>query len=217
MNTQQLMNHVQGPLGAEVCQILHRYARDVPEDGTILDLNCGYGRSSISLALGLVEGNKDSVSIVSWDPHLVSSDEIDAKDGTLTAFVRNLRLFNVQHKVIPVIHSVRTIPSVLCKKSAHLVVAQVDTKRLSFSDSLGSVSDIAQHLVRKNGKIILVCHNPADEETFRAMSEAVFGKDYKLVQDFGLVRVFEYTANTASDTGGFTKATRTKTTKKDKK
>lgn len=209
MNIQHLMNHVQGQLSAEVCGLLHRYAGEVPEDGTILDLNCGYGRSSISLALGLIEHGKENINIVSWDPHLVQSDELDAKDGTLTAFVRNLRLFNVQHKVIPVIHSVRSVPSVLSKHSAHLVVAQVDTKRLSFTDSLGSITNIAQHLVRKNGTIILVCHNPADQEAFSEMSQALFGKDFKLVEDTGLVRVLQY-MNGASEK-------ETPTTKKDKK
>lgn len=207
MNTDALLNHVQGPLSAEGCALLYRYAQDVPDDGIILDLNCGHGRSSISLGLGLTEAKKDGTSIVSWDPHITDSADLNAtKDGTLTAFIRNLRLFNVHHKVIPVIQSIRTVSNLLSKKSAHLVIAQIATNRVSFADSMVSVVEIAQHAVRKNGKIVLVCHNRADETVFNELGGSLFGEDFMLVDQTGLIRVYQYTGNSVDTSSGFEKA-----------
>jgi SAM-dependent methyltransferase len=223
MDTPSLINHVQGSLSAEGCNLLYRFASELPDEAVIVDLNCGHGRSTIALCYGLTENGK-SASVIACDPHAPKMDTtVDSdKDGSLMAFIRNLKVFQAHPYVTPMVQGISEVPRFIQKQLAHLVVAHIPTQRVPFHDSMDAVVEVSQHLVRKNGHIILICSNSTDRAVFAEMSSILFPEtSFKLVEDIGSIRVYRASkgTETVEKTGSFQRASgkKPKTSGKKKK
>ena len=67
----RILSTIDGNLSKDACKALISLALQVPEDGTILDLNCGAGRSTVLMALANEQAQRN-VTVVSMDSHITN-------------------------------------------------------------------------------------------------------------------------------------------------
>lgn len=152
---------VNGNLKPETCEVLAKLAGSVPSGGTILDLNCGEGRSTICMALALRQVSKEA-TILAIDSHITDPiSETPYQDGTVMRFLLNLRKFEVMQQVVPVVAPAYNL-GFINKRSANLVIIQSPaTSRSAWNeDALEQSMAIAKYALRKGGIIAACC--PAD-------------------------------------------------------
>jgi hypothetical protein len=144
--TTSFLNIVEGRLSKKSCEKLAELVLTLPENGVILDLNCGYGRATISMGMALDEAEQVGMSILAVDTHVLDlRSDHPHSSGSLMKFLDNLRTFKVLHRVTPLIMPVYNVPKLLNKKCANLVVAR------STEDI-----EIARYAIRTKGIIALI-------------------------------------------------------------
>jgi hypothetical protein len=136
----------------------------VPDNGVILDLNCGQGRSTISMALGLIERGNQDVSILAVDSHVTNPlSDFPLQDGTIMKFLDSLAVYNSMRRVVPMIMPVPKVLEVLNRKCANLVVVQSHGSDLT---TLNQYIDVAKFALRTKGIIAVCLPCPVDNLSF---------------------------------------------------
>lgn len=188
----EVMNYTQGTLSLGDCELLAQLASDVPSNGTILDLNCGNGRSTITMALALRENKRGTATIIAVDSHITNPLSINPyKEGSIMTLLESLRHFQVSSWVIPVISPVHTLSRLVDKRSANMVVIQSPaTMMASFSEDVMIASmELSKDAIRRGGSILVCCPNPVYRpqfdrlltQQFNGMPRVVTGKPSEIV------------------------------------
>ena len=168
-----ILNWISGSLAPEDCQTLSRMAADVPANGSILDLNCGNGLSTVFMALAL----RTNVIITAIDSHITNPlSDNPYKEGSLMAFLGALRRFKVAGRVIPIVAPTHVVDRVLNKRSANLIVVQspaVITPALNEDVMVHSI-ELAKYAIRRGGIIVVCCPNPVYRPVFDRMIDQQF-------------------------------------------
>ena len=87
--------HIRGWLSPSEASILYYYAKEVSKKNLIIELGSFYGRSTVSLCLGSVEGNNSK--IIAIDPH-IGIDSYASSDS-YGELVHNLERFGLENNV----------------------------------------------------------------------------------------------------------------------
>lgn len=166
------LNRVSGNISQDVCEILADLTEKVPDNGVILDLNCGKGRSTLSMSMALSERGNQNISILAVDTHVINPlSNSPLQDGSILKFLDNLVVYNSMRRVVPMIMPVPKVLEVLNRKCANLVVVQSYSSDVT---SLNQYIDVAKFALRAKGTIA-VC-NPVDNLNF---PEAIFKITYQ--------------------------------------
>ena len=188
-----ILSKVSGNLSRSVCDELTARAAQVPDDGLILDLCPGAGRSTVVLAASLEAEENGSAKVLAVDTHVTNPlSSTPQEEGTLCAFLQNLRAFRLLHRVTPIIDSIGIVPQIFNKRSANLVVVQVPNTTFNIEDSLAQAVEVAQFAVRKNGKIVVVCPAGIAPENFRRFVASRFTEGFECRGNAGDCLTFEY-------------------------
>lgn len=147
----KIITQTDGNLTAKSCQCVIDTVGKLPPCSSILDLNCGSGRSSVLLAHALDLHNNEGSLVLSVDSHIVNPlAERPFIEGTISNLLSVLCLFNALHRVVPVITPIHNIGRIVSKRSANLVVVQAPSKEV-FVPAIQT----AIYAIRKNGIIII--------------------------------------------------------------
>lgn len=188
-----ILSKVPGNISRDVCNELTRRVASVPDDGLILDLCPGAGRSTVILAAALEAEENGSAKVLSVDTHVTNPlSTAFQEDGTLFAFFRHLRFFHLLHRVTPIIDSIGIVTQIFNKRSANLVIVQVPNTALNIEDSLTQAIEVAQFAVRKNGKIVVVCPCGIAYENFVRFVASRFTEGFELLEGCNEVQTYEY-------------------------
>jgi len=160
------LNQVSGKISQHVCEKLAELAVNVPPNGVILDLNCGEGRSTISMSMALTEAHNYDVSIMAVDTHITNPlSSSPHEDGTLMKFLRNLRSNICLHRVVPMVMPSTKVLEVLNRKCANLVVVQT---RSADTTTLSQHIEVAKFALRAKGTIAVCLDSPVGSLDFPA-------------------------------------------------
>lgn len=188
-----ILSKVPGNLSRLACGELTARAAQVPDDGLILDLCPGAGRSTVVLAASLEAEENGSAKVLAVDTHVTNPlSSTPQEEGTLCAFLHNLRTFRLLHRVTPIIDSIGVVPQIFNKRSANLVIVQVPNTTFNTEDTLAQAIEVAQFAVRKNGKIVVVCPFGISEDSFRRFVESRFTEGFEFKSSVGDCLTFEY-------------------------
>lgn len=189
-----ILSKVPGSISRETCEVLTERAAAVPDDGLILDLCPGAGRSTVVLSTSLETEENTSAKVLAVDTHITNPlSSTPQEDGTLGQFFHNLRQFRVLHRVTPIVDSIGVIPQIFNKRSANLVVVQCPLAILNVDDTMHLAIEVAQFSVRKNGKIIVICPGSVDFSDFSRFVSSRFTEGFDLVSKTDQVLVYEFT------------------------
>lgn len=170
---ERILTWTTGSLSLKDSQWLNQLAADVPAGGTVLDLNCGAGRSTVCMATAL----RKSVTITAIDSHVTNPLSTSPYlEGSLLAFLETIRRFKVTDRVIPVVSPVHLVERVINKRSANLIVVQSPvtiTPSLN-EDAMCHSIELAKYAIRRGGIIIVCCPNPVYRPQFDRMVEHQF-------------------------------------------
>jgi len=170
IDTSVFFNHVGGSTSKVQCDLLFELGKQASDEGPILDLNCNYGRSTISLCLGMADGGNRNGKVVAWDPH-----RSEAGTGTLISFITNLTRYSVQGRVIPVIQTHRTVLELFNKRSVSLIAAQMPPNLMH--DSLVSIAKTSSHILRKGGVVAVLKSMGASADVFTVLCSTLFSSE----------------------------------------
>lgn len=152
-------NRVGGVIGPDACEQLALQVNNVPKDGVILDLECGEGRSTLSMAFALNEDH-GNVKIIAVDTHVTDlRSSTPYEDGTIMKFLKHLQHYKVMSRVIPMLMPTSSVLQVLNKRCANLVVVNHRDNIVSTYCNLA----IALNAIRRNGRIA-VCYPSRNNE-----------------------------------------------------
>lgn len=181
MNSTVLFNHVAGTTSQDQCELLFRLGKGLSEESTVLDINCNFGRSTISLCLGLLEGNTRNVKVVAWDPHLT----------TLESFIKNLSRYKILGRVIPIIHSPRSLRAIFNKRSISLITAQIPNDMVH--DSMVLLAESGAELLKKDGSIVLLKPQGVDATEFEVLCSTLFTPEtgFKSIEEGSDYRIYK--------------------------
>lgn len=186
------LNRVSGAIPQDVCEQLAQQACIVPKDGVILDIECGEGRSTLSMALALDSTERDGIKIIAVDTHVTNPrSTAPYEDGTIMRFLKHLQTYGVMHRVVPVLMPSSSVIQVLSKRCANMVVVQAPENHSDLS-AIGQNLETAKDAVRRGGKIV-VCrpHMPA-----RNFAQFVAGclpsSEFTLIFESAGAVVYEY-------------------------
>jgi hypothetical protein len=186
-----IIQTVNGTLSSSVCKRLVVLAQEVPDDGVILDLYCGEGRSTVVMATALAV-HAGNVKIVALDTHITDPLSMTPyEDGTMARFYAHLRRFNITNRVIPLTTVAENIPYLLNRRSINLVVIQAPACAFVVEDAFETCIEVAQYVVRKLGRIVLI--RPAHIETnvFRGFISDRFNRDFNLIEEKNGLIIYE--------------------------
>jgi hypothetical protein len=170
-----IIARVNGNLNPSTCETLSGLVGSMPVGGTILDLNCGEGRSTVVMGLALEQAAKEG-TIVAIDSHVTDPfSDTPFQDGTVMRFLLNLRKFGVMQRVVSVVAPVYNL-SFVNKRSANLVVIQSPlTSRSAWNeDALDQSMKIAKFALRKGGNIAICCPAEVHKTAFQAFAKRHF-------------------------------------------
>lgn len=156
------LNRVSGNISQSVCEILAQLTENVPDNGVILDLNCGKGRSTLSMSMALSERGNQDISILAVDSH-VTNPLAPLQDGTILKFLDNLVVYNSMRRVVPMIMPAPKVLEVLNRKCANLVVVQSHGSDMT---TLNQYIDVAKFALRAKGTIAVCLPTPVDSLNF---------------------------------------------------
>jgi hypothetical protein len=181
-----ILNWISGSLAPEDCQTLSELAADIPANGSILDLNCGRGRSTIFMALAL----RTNVTITAIDSHITNPlSDSPYQEGSLLAFLGILRRCKVACRVIPIVAPVHMVDKVVNKRSHNLVVVQSPatiTPSLNEDVMVRSI-ELAKYAIRRGGVVVVCCPNPVYRPVFDRMIDQQFRGMEQVCASAGLV------------------------------
>ena len=186
MNEALLKNWITGNISADDCEILSQLAADIPTNGSILDLNCGNGLSTVVKARTLRTG----VTITAIDSHITNPlADNPYKEGSIMAFLGALRRFKIAGRVIPIVAPTHMVDRVLNKRSANLIVVQSPasiTPALNEDVMVRSI-ELAKYAIRRGGVIVVCCPNPIYRPMFDRMVDQQFRGMDQVCASAGLV------------------------------
>lgn len=188
MDVQTIQRMVHGSLSLNVCQLLSDLIEELPDSGSVLDLYCGAGLSTVLLASSMDYYGKNSATILSVDTHISNPlSDTPHVDGTILTHLKNLRSFRVLNRVTTVIATTGMIGKLLNKKSVNLVVMQVPDM-----DSMLYDIQLSQEVIRNGGKIV-VCHAaPTPNAEFpERVNRCFLSKDFTCVIDMPDAQVYQ--------------------------
>lgn len=179
---------VGGNISQRCCEALAEAALSVPDGGVILDLNCGEGRSTLSMAFALDSVERDEVSILAVDNHVTNAkSSTPHEDGTILKFLQNLRFYKSLHRVVPMVMSVSKVSQILNRKCANMVVVQVVTNDLT---QVSQDIETAKFALRAKGTIVVCLSNP-DKMLWNGLRRVLPENSYTLTYDSQELRIYE--------------------------
>jgi len=188
-----IRRQISGSLSTDTCAVVFDLIENLPKDGVILDLNHSTGLSTVVLAKALIGWQKEDAYIIAIDPH-ISKPGADNPyvEGTLGSFLKNLRLFDVSHCVVPIVANITTITQIFNKKNADFVVVQIPDNSVGVRASLEKAVHIAQFSIRKGGIIVVLCPTDTVRIDFEKVTDEMFKESYKslVMEDF--VRAYRF-------------------------
>ena len=188
MVSASFLNRVGGNLSQQGCEILAQAVLTVPEDGVILDLNCGEGRATLSMALSLDNVGRGGVSILAIDTHVIDpKSSTPHEDGTILKFLQNLRSYRALHRVVPMVMPVSKVTKVLNRKCANMVVVQAPVCDLTI---VSQSVEIAQFALRAKGSIA-VCLPSSNASIWDGLRTVFPESDYTLLHNSRDMRIYE--------------------------
>lgn len=187
MISTSFLNRVGGTLSLRSCEVIASVASSVPDDGVILDLNCGEGRSTLSMALALDSVGADSVSILAVDTHIINPlSQTPHEDGTVLKLLKNLRVYQALHRVVPMVMPISGVTKVLYKKCANAVVFQAPIADLTV---VTQGLETAAFALRAKGSIVVCLPNPA-KNIWDSLRLVLPEHTYTLTHDSPELRVY---------------------------
>jgi tRNA1(Val) A37 N6-methylase TrmN6 len=176
-----ILSSIDGNLSKDTCKGLVALAKRVPDEGTILDINCGEGRSTVLLAVA-----NEQAQVISMDSHITNPlSATPYQEGNIMRYLVSMQRFKVSHRVIPVIISSTGIVSYVNKRSANLVVVQspATTQKKFSEDGLELGIEAAKKAIRKGGTIAVCCPGEAYRESFERLVGRLLPDSTKVTND----------------------------------
>lgn len=190
-----IISQVQGTLTLSACEHIYHHTKDVPDKGVILDLCCGVGRSTVLLGMGLGDNGIAQPRIISVDTHVTNPlSTAPYSEGTLMSFLHNVRHWNLQDVVCPVISPPDAVHTLVNKRSINMAVVQSPvTQQHEFcGDALVDNLQLALHCMRQKGHIVVCCSNSSAVEEFNTLVDRTIARSKLEELELGddSVRVF---------------------------
>lgn len=173
--------------------MLEQLASRVPNNGAILDLNCGEGRSTIVLAQALEAKGKEAL-VMAVDTHIRNPfSETPYQEGSTMNFLINSRKFRLAHRIVPLVCPADMAGRVIGKRCANLIVVQSPGNIHSpySEDALSQSLTVAKEAARKNGIIAVICPNPAYTQQFDGLLARHFSEDFKQTFNSTEIKIYE--------------------------
>jgi hypothetical protein len=188
MISASFLNQVGGTLSQQGCETIAKAALTVPDEGVILDINCGEGRSTLSMALALDTVERDGVSILAIDTHVIDpKSSTPHEDGTILKFLKNLRNYRALHRVVPMVMPVSKVRQVLNRKCANMVIIQAPVSDLT---SISQDIEIAKFALRAKG-IIVVCLQGPNATIWDGLRLVLPETEYTMLHNSRDLRIYE--------------------------
>jgi len=186
------LNRVGGAIPQDVCEILAQQACTVPKDGVILDLECGEGRSTLSMALALDSTERDGIKIIAVDTHITNPRSTSPyEDGTIMRFLRHLQSYGVMHRVVPVLMPSCSVIQVLSKRCANMVVVQAPENHADLS-AIGQGIETAKDAVRRGGRLVVCRPNIPARNFTQFVAGCLPGSEFTLIFENPGIVVYEH-------------------------
>jgi hypothetical protein len=174
-----VLSWTQGTLSGNACELLAKFATEIPSNGVILDLNCGSGRSTVVMALALQTVKRGDAAILAVDSHITNPlSENPYKEGSIMMLLESLRHFKVANRVIPIVSPLHQADKLIDKRSANLIVVQSPVTILSSfnEDAVVGGIQLAKYAIRRGGIILVCCPNPI----YRAQLDRILAHQFYL-------------------------------------
>jgi hypothetical protein len=184
-----ILSQVDGHLAGTACRILWELATELPLGAMILDLNCGEGRSTVTLALAVKKAANEA-TILAADSHITDPwSATSMQDGNMMRFLLNLQRFQVAQCVVPIVAPIYKL-GFINKRSANLIVIQSPTtvRSLYNEDAMSYCVSVAKKAVRKGGLIVVCCPGEMHHQAFQSFVTREFPKEepVKACADFAV-------------------------------